>query len=163
LRDLLERIYREQRQGLYSLALSITRHAHQAEDAVHEAFARLCRKTGAPHGDAASYVFAAVRNAALDQVRRRRADAPTPDGLFDMEGREDGDPVLRASEAERDELLRAALDELPERQREVVVMRIYGGLTFEQMSQALDEPLSTVSSRYRRALDQLRKSVETFV
>src|SRR3954452_9099285 len=71
----LEDIYARHRQGLFTLALSITRCAARAEDAVHDAFVRLCRRrsvaaplegTGAAsQPDAVAYVFASVRNAAV--------------------------------------------------------------------------------------------------
>src|SRR4051795_7972904 len=71
----LEDIYARHRQGLFTLALSITRCAARAEDAVHDAFVRLCRRrsvsapvngTGtASQPDPVAYVFASVRNAAV--------------------------------------------------------------------------------------------------
>jgi len=61
---------------------------------------------------------------------------------------------------ERDRLIRNALDNLPELQQQTVVMKMYGNLTFQQIADALDEPLSTVSSRYQRALKALRHSLE---
>ena len=77
---LLGSIYSGHRQGLFTLALSITRNRHQAEDAVHEAFVRLCRR---PHSadEPTAYVYRAVRNAAIDQTRKR-ARTETPEPIF---------------------------------------------------------------------------------
>ncbi|HEX4796695.1 MAG TPA: sigma factor, partial [Humisphaera sp.] len=95
-------IYERHRRALFALALSITRCPAKAEDAVHDAFARLCRVSGRVAGDRVAYVFSAVRNAAVDQVRRgaieqdvRRAQ----DVLFDLQGI---DPRQQALDAERD-------------------------------------------------------------
>jgi RNA polymerase sigma-70 factor (ECF subfamily) len=111
------------------------------------------------------YVFSAVRNAAIDQTRRaaarRRLEsasifnglAPPPTSLAAGEGT--ADPQAAAITAEQHERLRRAVDTLPQADRETVVMRIYGDLTFEQMAEALSEPLPTVASRYRRALERL--------
>jgi RNA polymerase sigma-70 factor, ECF subfamily len=163
-RALLESLYREHRQGLYTLALSITRSAPTAEDAVQAAFARLCRRSVPPEGDAVAYVFAAVRNAALDQVRRGPRESPAGDSVFaNQRSRPADGPHDAALARERDGLIRAAIEALPEEQRETVVLRLYGGLTFEQVAQTLGEPLSTVASRYRRALEQVRKEVESRV
>ena len=52
---------------------------------------------------------------------------------------------------------------LPDAQRETIVMKLYGNLTFDQIAQASDEPLSTVSSRYRRGLAALKESMEALV
>src|ERR1035438_8564422 len=75
IRESLEWIYGRHRKGLFVLALSITRSAVDAEDVVHDAFARLLREPDRIPEDATAYVFAAVRNAAIDRVRRRSSDA----------------------------------------------------------------------------------------
>jgi RNA polymerase sigma-70 factor (ECF subfamily) len=162
-RELLGSVYRDHRQGLFSLALSITGDANRAEDAIHDAFERLFRRLGKPAGDPIAYVFAAVRNASLDQLRRK--PRPTaPDSIFEfLPAVSEPSPDHAACDAERDRLVRAALDSLPDAQREAVVMRLYSGLSFEQMAEATREPMSTVASRYRRALQSLRASVETLV
>jgi RNA polymerase sigma-70 factor (ECF subfamily) len=160
----LERIYTDHRQGLYSLALTITRAADAAEDAVHEAFVRLCRNGQTASGDPVAYVFAAVRNAAIDQLRRRgRADRQSQ-SIF---AAAPADVVMRpddlAADAERDRLIRAALETLPDAARQVIVMKLYAGLTFDQIAAACNEPLPTIASRYRRGLDKLRTSVEALI
>lgn len=160
----LERIYREHRQGLFTLAMSITRQAQPAEDAVQEAFARLCRRDRLTEGDAAAYVFATVRNMALDWVRnpqRHRTGNDTVFAITQAPHAEAADQRVIADE--RDKLIREAVDGLPDEQREVLVMKLYAGLTFEQIAEALDEPLSTVSSRYQRTLEKLRTKIEALV
>ena len=77
LKHWLEDIYRDHRRGLFGLALSVVREAAAAEDAVHEAFARMAKQRRRPVGDVLGYVYKAVRNAAIDQTRRRQA-RPTP-------------------------------------------------------------------------------------
>lgn len=149
----LEKTYLEHRQGLYTLALSITRHPEAAEDAVHEAFLRLCRRDAAPRGDAVAYVFAAVRNSAADQ-RRRSGMRSDPVPIFNGQA---PDPAAQAEKAELSRRLREALEGLPDEQREAVVLRVYAGLTFAQMAEVGNEPLQTVAARYRRALERLRR------
>jgi len=154
-RPALEGIYREHRQGLYTLALAITRRADRAEDAVQEAFARLWRSGARPAGDAVAYVFAAVRNAAVDQGRRAAAEtAVDPASIFNGLP---ADPAQAVLDAERHARVRDAVETLPQAEREAVVLRVYGGLTFEQMAEALGEPLATVASRYRRATERLER------
>ncbi len=153
----IEGLYRQHRQGLFTLALSITRCPELAEDAVHDACARLMRFRPKPHTDRAAYVFTAVRNAALDLARRRRPTVPYPVSLFDERG---CDPAAAASNAEQQRRVREAVDKLPLDQREAVVLRLYANLTFEQIAETLGEPLQTVASRYRRALDRIRQAME---
>ncbi len=150
---LIEQIYRQHRKGLFTLALSITGRVDSAEDAVHDAMLRLCKSARPPTGDPVAYVFAAVRNAALDQRRRKGSVS-----IFDMPEptQPAGDIVM---EQDMNRLIARALDELPAEQREAVVMHLYTGLTFQQSAQALDVPLQTIASRYRRALTKLRETL----
>ncbi len=154
--EALERIYQDHRQGLYTLALAITRRPEGAEDAVHEAFARLCSRPARPDGDLVPYVYAAVRNAAIDQVRRaRRRPMERPASIYD--GPPDPSEQVLAEETYR--ALRRAVEALDPADREVVVMRIYGGLGFRQIAEVLGRPLQTVASRYRRALARIARRV----
>ena len=152
----LEKLYLRHRQGLFTLALAVAGGRSAAEDAVQDACARLLASPrDAVDGDPAAYLFAAVRNAAVDQRRRRSAAGAALAGASIYNGRRlSTDEPGR--DAEVDGRIRAALAALPEEQREAVSMRIYGGLTFEQMAAATGEPLSTVASRYRRAIERLR-------
>jgi len=160
MRASLERIYRRHRQGLYTLSLSITRCPSRAEDAVQEAFARLWKSGARPHGDPVAYVFAAVRNAAVEQVRRRRPDAAGPEPPASIYDGKSIDPAVAAANAERVEAVRDAVVQLPQAQREVLVMRIYGGLKFAQVAEATGRPLATVTTQYRRALQRLRRILD---
>jgi outer membrane lipoprotein-sorting protein len=79
----LQRIYCDCRQQLFTCALVITRSPHRAEDAVHDAFCRLFQQDKRPD-DLLAYVFRAVHNAAIDQVRRyAMSNDPLPDFIFD--------------------------------------------------------------------------------
>jgi len=162
--DRFERIYTEHRQGLFSLALAVTRCVDTAEDAVHEAFVRLCKRRSPISGDPVAYVFMAVRHAAIDQLRRRGRIAGSPQSIFSGDAlplRSTAPPPDDlAATAERDRLIRAALDQLPDAQREVIVMKLYAQLTFDQIAQVSGEPLWTITSRYRRGLNRLKTSVE---
>lgn len=168
--DRLEAIYREHRQGLYTLALAITRRTDRAEDAVQDAFARLWQSKTLPGGDLVPYVFASVRNASVDQWRRASAAEALPqDSVFNglpAPGHSTGNgagPAQAVIDAEIHARLRDAVDTLPQDDREVVTMRIYAGLKFEQIAEALGQPLPTVASRYRRALETLSHKVRGIV
>lgn len=158
MRHEIERIYWERRQGLFTLALAITRCPAKAEDAVQEAFARLWRSAARPTGDLVPYVFAAVRNAAVDQVRRQEPSAAGESASI-FNGLPP-DPESAAITAEEHRLVREAVDALPDHQREAIIMHVYGSLTFDQMARALGEPLQTVASRYRRAIETLSQRIK---
>lgn len=166
----LAMLYEQHAQGLYSLALSITRRPDWAEDAVQDAFARLLKRWSqrSNHADdPVAYAFASVRNASRDLLRRRRrwsiwsqqgAADDGPAELFrPIPPEAAADPARDAAAAEQQRLLQEAVKKLPSAQREAVLLRIWAGLTFEQMSKTLNEPLGTVASRYRRALNNLKQ------
>ena len=124
-----------------------------AEDVVQEAFVRFWRSRDRAQ-DPAGYLYACVKRCAIDwtrssQRRLRREEATA----------RSGEAALFACPVERDErlgLIESALVRLPDEQREVVVMKIWGGLTFAQIVTALGVTLSTAASRYRYAIAKLR-------
>jgi RNA polymerase sigma-70 factor (ECF subfamily) len=122
-----------------------------AEDAVQNGFLKFWRTKDAAR-EPLPYLYACVRTAAMDLGRgeRRRdryeqANGPAEHSAFE----------LTAERQERDAAIEAALAQLPGDQREVVVMKIWGGLTFAEIGEALGVPLSTAASRYRYALTRL--------
>ena len=127
-----------------------------AEDAVQEGFVRFwrCRKRA---DDATAYLYACVRGVAIEMSRSslRR-------GRREHAGARDERSPLFACPVEQDErrvAIESALAELPAPQREVVVMKIWGGLTFPQIAAALDVPSDTAASRYRYAVAKLREQL----
>ena len=142
-----------------------------AEDVVRDAFVRCWRSDRRQHehsqheqnghrqriGDPAAYLYACVKRCALDwqrsrslQLRREQATArPEAESLFAGSLEQD----------ERRSAVEAALRALPESQSEVLVMRIWGGLTFPQIAAALEISENTAASRYRYALARLREQL----
>jgi RNA polymerase sigma-70 factor (ECF subfamily) len=151
----LDELYRQYRRPLFLAAWNILRCSSLAEDAVHSAFVRLAELRKAPR-DPKLYAFRAVRNAAVDcaRTRTRRREEPMP-------GQTATEAFAPASGD--DELLNAvaaALNHLDDPAREVVELHLHSGLTFREIASVLEEPLQTVASRYRRALEKLRQSTE---
>lgn len=162
LRDELEKTYCSHRQGLFSLALSITGCRQLAEDAIQSAFERLCRSNTAPSGDIVSYVFASVRNASRDVVRANGRAADARESIFNGYVASDSfnvGPDENFLTMERDQILRTAVNELADADREVVVMKVFSGLTFDAIGEVLEQPAKTVATRYRRALIKLEEKL----
>ncbi len=151
----LDELYRQYRQPLFLTAWNILRCCSLAEDAVHSAFVRLAELRKAPRGPKL-YAFRAVRNAAVDLSRNRARRREEPIGV--AAGTENIEPV-----SGDDELLTsvsAALSQLDDASREIVELHLHSGLTFREIASVVEEPLPTVASRYRRALEKLRESLE---
>ncbi len=130
----------------------------EAEDVVQLAFVKFWRHRPGASREHYPLLYAVVRTCALDAVRghgrrvRREAD-PRASVL-----RED-EPYFDRSieERERAEAIEDALGALPEAQREVLVLKIWGELTFAEIATALGESNNTVASRYRYAVEALRR------
>jgi RNA polymerase sigma-70 factor (ECF subfamily) len=163
----LQTLYNRHRQALFTLALSWTRCRGLAEDAVHDGFLRICRADLSRVADPDAYVFAAVRNAAIDQSRRVHAAGRLKEtvakSLFDLNQHLGEDPRTGIERDEEQRLVATEVDALPDEQREAVVLRIYGGLTFAQIAWIVGRPLPTIAMRYHRALARLRMKLEKHV
>ena len=125
-----------------------------AEDVVQEAFVRFWRSRDRA-ADPTAYLFACVKRSALDCVRARGRQTRREAAVAKPEGESLFDGPLEQSE--RRAAVAAALDTLPEAQREVLVMKVWGGLTFPQIADALGIPADTAASRFRYALSKLRE------
>lgn len=125
--------------------------AADAEDAVQSGFLRFWKTRGRAR-DEVAYLYACIRSAALDLGRGERRRTGREQNVTRVD-----EPAFdyTAQRAERESQIAAALEQLPADQREVVVMHIWGGLTFAQIGAALGVPLNTAASRYRQALSRL--------
>ena len=124
-----------------------------AEDVVHDAFLRFWRRRQRVR-DPLAYLYRCVRNAAVDWGRRQRRESGRRATIS-------GEPMLeprcqRTDAAGRHAALEDGLRQLPDEQREVLVLKHWSGLTFEAIGRALQIPPRTAQSRYRYALEKLR-------
>jgi len=138
-----------------------TRSLADAEDVVQEAFVRYWRHQRHLPGDPQALLITSIRRAALDHARRharRAAREEKADG--GLEERECTFEPQPGEDADRRTEIEAALQRLPAVQREVLVLKIWNELTFEQIGEALEIPANTAASRYRYALAALRKELK---
>jgi len=142
--------------ALVLLARQWTPSRADAEDVVQEAFVRFWRSRERIE-DPAAYLFACVKHCALDGLRGRQRQARREQAT----ARPEAEPLFAGGieQDERHAAIEAALRELPENQAEVLVMKIWGELTFPQIAKALDLSINTVASRYRYALARLREQL----
>ena len=154
----LERLYDEHAQALFAFLLHFTRDEDATRELLQEIFIRLARRPDLIRTarDERSFLIRLAHNAAIDFIRRRgtrqkHQERFGADSLQFFAGPDDPD-----ERAFRD-ALSDALAELPEEQRLVVHLKLWEGLTFEQIAATLNIPANTAASRYRYGLDKLRE------
>jgi RNA polymerase sigma-70 factor (ECF subfamily) len=138
-----------------ALALYARQWRHDPEDALQEAFIDLWRQAPAPDQPAA-WLFKTVRRRAMNQARaeQRRAAHHRRAG----EQRESWFYSEEESAFEPREL-ESMLSSLPPLEREIVVARIWGELTFEQIAELVELSTSAVHRRYHGALSRLEQMI----
>jgi RNA polymerase sigma-70 factor (ECF subfamily) len=162
----LERLYDRHAATLYGVAYRIAAERRDAEEIVLDAFAQAWREAGRFRGERGSVVAwltVICRSRALDRVRARgrRARALTTAAAGDPEaapGMGAGDPAHGAGveQLERRKVVAEALGALAPPQRQAIELAYFEGLSHSEIAERLGEPLGTVKTRVRLAMQRLR-------
>lgn len=153
-----EELYRSSRDDVFAYAAGLLRDRSAAEDVTALAFERAFRKRNRfdpRRGSPRAWLFGIARNAALDELRRRRrqaqlaaepedADAPSAQGL--------------AEAASTRAALRTALAGLDPRERELVAMKFFAGLSNSEIAGVLGISESNAATRLHRVITKLREA-----
>ena len=169
--DAFGEVVRRWERKIYALAYGITGSVEDARDAAQETFISAYRNLQGFRGEAkvSSWLHRIAVNQCITRKRRARVRAET--GIEDeletvgerflaTDARES--PARAAEAKERTEAVRRAVAALPPELREVVVLKEFEDLTFQEIADALQIPLSTVKSRLYTALKQLRLRLERY-
>lgn len=149
--------------GLYGYAVVLSRNSAEAEDLVQETCLRALRSIGQlrPDGNVKSWLFTILRNIWLNQVRHRRTvpeiaelDSDGSAAIEPVDGGKDPHEVY-VSVIEREQV-REAIQQLPVEFREIIILREYEELSYQEIAVLLDCPPGTVMSRLARARSKLR-------
>ena len=145
-RERLRQLYEEHGRGLIAFACSFTGEFTAGEDVLHQVFERLLRGDIELRDPALPYLYRAVKNAALNYVRNRSRDAELTEDWFESP----------AALPDAGVTVQSVLRSLPEEQREMIILRIWAQMTFEEAAETLGIPVKTAASRYRSGLQKLR-------
>ena len=149
--------------SLYSLVLHLLRDPDEAEDVVEETFWQAWRKANSyepSRGAVSTWLLTIGRRKALDRLRARkrsREDLVDNDRAFDDLPSRSQDPSVDAEGSELKENVKAALRGLPAEQREVLELGYFSGMSQTEIAEATGQPLGTVKTRMRLALQKLRE------
>ena len=154
-----ERLYRSSRDEVYAYVAGLLRDRSAAEDVTAAAFERAYRKRSRfdpERGTARAWVFGIARNAALDELRRRGRRAELA-----AEPPDQGAPAHQAAEeSERHLALRTALERLSARQRELISLKFFAGLSNAEIAATLRISESNAGTRLHRAVTKLREVLD---
>ena len=153
-RSAFEDLYRRYARPVFGFALRRLGDRGRAEDAVQETFASVWRSAASykpERGPGAPWLYAVARNAIVDRARGR-TESPTevPDTPAEGPG-----PAERAEQSWVAWRVHRALEELPEREHEVIALAYWSGLSQSEVAEYLGIPLGTVKTRTRSALARL--------
>lgn len=152
-----ERLYRSSRDDVYAYAAGLLRDRAAAEDVTAAAFERAYRKRSRFNprkGSPRAWLFGIARNAALDELRRRSRHAKLGNDPID------GTVDAGADHGEREELrlvLTAALAQLEPRQRELIALKFFAGLSNGEIARVLGTSESNAGTKLHRAVNKLRE------
>ncbi|HEV2945193.1 MAG TPA: sigma-70 family RNA polymerase sigma factor [Solirubrobacteraceae bacterium] len=158
--EAFDRLFRESAADVHGYAISLLGDRTAAEDVTALAFERLYRsRSRLDHrrGTPRAWLFAIARNAALDELRRRRRQ-PQSELPQELSGDQDSEAALE--QIARRAAVRDALSALPPREREVVLLKFHGQLSNSELAKALDVSESNAGTRLHRALTRLREECD---
>jgi RNA polymerase sigma-70 factor, ECF subfamily len=158
-RDAFEILYHRYVRSVFGLALRRLGDRGRAEDAVQEAFAAIWRSAASyrpERGAPAAWLYTVARNAIIDRFRSARVVvSEVPELVETAPG-----PPEQAERADAAWRVHRALEELPRRERDVLELAYWSGLSQSEVAAYLDLPLGTVKTRTRSALKRLADLLE---
>ncbi len=156
-RNALGKLYEDTHVAVFAFALSIVKNRQDAEDVMQDVYVRIWQSAAdyREMGKAMAWILTITRNAALMELRRKNKTM-----LFAPE--ECQEMVVQNSDSNAEEtlLLGSVMEQLGEEERQIVILHAVAGLKHRESAQLLDMGLSTVLSKYSRALKKLRNALE---
>ena len=164
-RDALATLYERFGRRVFSLAVRILSDSVSAEEVTQDVFMSVWRR-GATYvskkGKFTTWLFSITHNRTIDELRKRRRDlSRTNDDIDDHLNLKSGDVSPADATVAQSEYakIRAAMEDLPEEQKNVVELSYFKGLTQTEIAEKTGQPLGTVKTRMRLALKKLRKAL----
>jgi RNA polymerase sigma-70 factor (ECF subfamily) len=153
-----EQLYRSSRDDVFAYVATLLGDRSTAEDVTELAFERAYRRRRTfdrRRGEERAWLFGIARNAALDELRRRKRRATLVVDPEDTaaDGPDDGAEVALARTA-----VRQALSKLPAREREIIALKFHGGLSNAELARVLGVSESNAGTLLHRTMEKLRKA-----
>ena len=159
-KEALRHIYQKYKDTLLTIASSLLHDAGGAEDVLHEVIVKFAGSIGRLEirGSLRGYLITCVINHVRERFRRIKFDLVHLDGIGPLASTSDC-PEQTMILSEETQLMIEALSRIPFEQREVIILRIKGGMKFTEIAKIQGVSVNTVQGRYRYGLDKLRSAM----
>lgn len=158
--DAFRRLYELTAKGVYSYALSILRHPQDAEEVMQDTYLTAWRQAGRyeTEGKPVAWLLTIARNLCFMRLRKQKEHPCV--SYEELAEEEPGNLCPQIELAAEKQLLLDVLGGLDEEDRKIVLLHDAGGMKHREIAQHLGCPLSTVTSRYRRALKKMQRMMD---
>ena len=169
--EALSELYDLYKRLLFGMVISIVKKREEAEDVLQEIFVKIWNKAESfdeERGNVYSWIVTLARNKAIDRIRskgyktQQKQSVSIHEPLFSLEG-DKHDPMETTIFSDRAELVKRALEQIPEKQSEVIKIAYYRGMTQREISDHLDIPLGTVKTRTRQGMIKLKRILGDYI
>ena len=176
--EAMEVLLARYKRPLFHFVLRLVRERGKAEDLLQESFLRMVEHAASFHGSSSvkTWLFRIARNLCIDELRRQKhrrhasLDAPSAahgaegegQNLYERVPHHGAGPERSVVDRDLAQRMASAIDELPEDQREVFVLRQVQHLSFKEIGDITGVSENTVKSRMRYALERLQKSLSDY-
>ena len=168
-KDALDSLYGRYATPIYSLALHMLKQPSLAEEVTQDVFLNIWLKAdsfNSARGQPRSWIMSVAHHRVVDVIRSRRrtVSMTDPDGYETLERLPTGGPSVEGQVQQNldRERIMGALATLPENQREVILMAYYEGYSQSEMADRLEQPLGTIKTRVRLAMQKLRAALQDY-
>ena len=152
----LEKLYKKTHVSVYGFALSFLKNTSDAQDVLHDVYIALYNSAAGyrPQGKPMAWIITVARNLCLMKIRQRNKMSDIP--------QEDWEPFLESRENISHEdriVIKECMRSLSDSERQIVVLHALSGFKHREIAQITNLPLSTVLSKYNRAIKKLREQL----
>lgn len=153
-----EELYNKSSAAIFGLAMTILTNQHDAEDVVQETFISIYNNAHKYEGKgkAMAWIFTITRNHALQKIREKKKMSTVDIDELPISS-EDNNVI---DEIHKEQLVDILLKELKDDERQIVVMHAMSNVKHKDIAKVMNLPLSTVLSKYRRAIQKLKNRME---
>lgn len=163
--ELFEQMASQHERAVYLMCLRMMGNREDALDCAQEAMLNAYRAFDRFHGDnqRKTWFLRIAHNVCIDQLRKRKnivsLDSLREEG-FDPADQATLSPYAQMEQKERHAMLRDAVEDLPDDQKAVMVLRDFQDLSYEEIGETLNIPLGTVKSRLKRAREKIKQILQ---